>query len=241
MTILAINTTQNVNINFTTASVGERLVAYILDAIILFCYYFLVSILVNQFFQFDDQWSYIGLMMFLMLPMMFYTLIFESLMNGQTPGKRVMKIKVVKIDGFEAGFTDYISRWLMRLIDITFTSGVAAVISIVLSERNQRLGDMVAGTAVISLKQRTGLYNTIQVDLHESYVPIFPAAQFLSDKDATIIKSNFETAYRDGNYDLFYKLRVKIEDVLHIQKGNMSDLEFINVILKDFNYFTGKL
>lgn len=240
MTILAINTTQNVNIHFTTASVGERLVAYILDAGILFCYYFLVNIFVSRFFQFDDQWSYIGLLMFLMLPMMFYTLIFESLMNGQTPGKRVMKIKVVKIDGFEAGFTDYVSRWLMRLIDITITSGVAAVISIIISGRSQRLGDMVAGTAVISLKQRTGLYNTIQMDLQESYIPTFPAAQFLSDKDATIIKSNFEIAYRDGNYDLFYKLRVKIEEVLQIRKGNMSDLEFIHVILKDFNYFTGK-
>ncbi len=62
-------------------------------------------------------------------------------MEGQTPGKKLMKIRVVKIDGYQAGFGDYMIRWVFRLIDVSF-AGVVGLISMIVSKNNQRLGDI---------------------------------------------------------------------------------------------------
>lgn len=238
MTNLAINTSQNVNIDFATASVGERILAFIIDFAILFAYYIVMAMFVSMI-DFADYWSQAGFIGTLMLPMMFYTLILENFLGGQTLGKKVVKIKVVKIDGFEAGFQDYFVRWVLRLIDIFASTGAVAIVSTVMSSKTQRLGDMAAGTAVISLKTKTNINQTILMRLEDAYEARFVEAQFLSDNDARIIKKNFEIAYKDANYELMKQLSMKITDVLKIEKGNMSDIEFITTILKDFNFYTG--
>lgn len=240
MTNIAINTTQNVNIQFTAASIGERILAFVLDYVVKISYVIVVFYLFSPLLNRVDYWGAAGLVSIILLPVMFYTLLSETFMNGQTLGKKVMNIKVVKLEGFEANFTDYVSRWLFNLIDILISSGAVATISIIISNNNQRLGDMVAGTTVISLKKRIGINQTILQEVQVDYIPIFPAAQFLSDKDASIIKNNFDTALQNGNYELLTKLREKLEEVLKTEKGNRGDIEFIETVLKDFNYYTGK-
>ena len=71
-----------------------------------------------------DQWSIIAIISVIGLPVMFYSLIQESLWEGQTIGKKLMKVKVIKLDGYQAGFGDYLIRWLFRLIDISVGNGV---------------------------------------------------------------------------------------------------------------------
>ena len=119
MSEIQVNTTQNVKIAYAAAGVGERLVAYIIDILIKWGYLMAVSYLFGAF-ENMDQWSQIALNTLLSLPVIFYTLVLELLLNGQTLGKKVMKIKVVKIDGYQASVTDYVIRWFFRIIDIFF-------------------------------------------------------------------------------------------------------------------------
>ena len=104
MSELSINTTQNVKINFTAASVGERLGAFVLDMIIKIAYlivigYFVFYLLgLSEILDSLDQWSRVAVIMLFFLPYAFYTITLESLLEGQTFGKRIVKIKVVKID-----------------------------------------------------------------------------------------------------------------------------------------------
>src|SRR5690606_34099611 len=105
-----------------------------------------------------------------------------SLMEGQTPGKKLMKIKVVKIDGYQASFADYMIRWVFRIVDVSF-AGVVGLISMIVSKNNQRLGDIASGTAVISLKNNINISHTILENIHENYVPSFPQVIALSDND----------------------------------------------------------
>jgi uncharacterized RDD family membrane protein YckC len=102
---IAINTTQNVELNFNLASIGQRFLAQLIDFVIKSAYYLVVFLMAERIFNFDemDQWSVIGIFSVLMLPMMFYTLFFESLFEGQTLGKKALRIKVLKIDGYQAG------------------------------------------------------------------------------------------------------------------------------------------
>ena len=102
----------------------------------------------------------------------------ESLMEGQTFGKKAMKIKVVKIDGFQAGFGDYLIRWFFRLVDVFSNSGVVGLISMIVSKNNQRLGGIGSGTAVISLKNRVNISHTILESLKQDYLPVFPPVSY---------------------------------------------------------------
>ena len=117
MSELQINTTQNVKIKFEAAVVGERLLAFIIDTAIKIGY----LLLLNQIFDvFEnmDEWSQIGINTLLSFPVIFYTLVLEVLLEGQTVGKRIMKIKVVKIDGYQASLSDYVLRWFFRIVDV---------------------------------------------------------------------------------------------------------------------------
>ena len=185
-----------------------------------------------------DSWSSGAIMIILYSPVIFYTLVFESLWEGQTIGKKIMKMKVIKIDGYQAGFGDYLIRWLFRLIEVMIGNGVIGLLVIIFNKRNQRIGDMAAGTAVISLKSNININHTILEDLNEDYVPTYPLVIKLSDNDARIIKETFEVAVKTRDYGTLIKLREKIINVTGIKNQSGNDQDFIRTFLKDYNYYT---
>lgn len=247
MAELQINTTQNVNISFTAASVGERILAYIIDMLIKVAYAVVVYQILFRLLAFDrllsgmDQWSQIAVVLIFFLPFIFYTLLFESMLEGQTPGKRLLKIKVVKIDGYQASFPDYLIRWFLRIVDINMLSGIIAIISIVASEKSQRLGDMTAGTSVISLKNKVTIDHTILENLQEGYQPVYRSVIRLSDNDARIIKETFLSAKKSRDRLVMLKLKTKIEEVIQVKAVEPDVNSFIDRVLKDYNYFTQKM
>lgn len=243
MTQLSINTTQNVNINFTAASVGDRILGQLLDSLVKIAYgitvYFIVQIFsLENLFDGLDQWSIIAIISVIGLPVMFYSLIQESLWEGQTLGKKLMKMKVIKLDGYQAGFGDYLIRWLFRLIEISIGNGVIGLIAIVSSSKNQRLGDMAAGTAIISLKNNININHTIIQDINSDYLPIYPLVIKLSDNDVRIVKETFETAVLQKDFVTLSKLANKISTVTGIKNTSGTDTDFIRVVLKDYNFYT---
>lgn len=247
MSELSINTTQNVNINFTVASVGHRILAYLLDLVVKVAYVIVVFYLffyllgLNNFIEGMDNWSRLSIIILFYFPVIFYTLILESLLEGQTLGKKLLKIKVVKIDGYQASFGDYLMRWIFRIVDVNFSGGVVGLISIIVSDKSQRLGDMTAGTSVITLKNNININHTILEEIDTDYVPTYPLVIKLSDNDARIIKETFHTARHNRDYQVIYKLRSKVEQVTGIKNQSGNDEDFIKTILKDYNFYTQKM
>lgn len=243
MSEIQINTTQNVNINFTLASVGERVVAHIIDLVIKAAYagiviWVLSSMYNNSGFMQDwDDWSIISVYVLMLFPAIFFTLILESLLEGQTIGKKAMKIRVVKIDGYQASFVDYLIRWFFRIIDLNMLSGFIALIAVIVSEKGQRLGDMTAGTAVISLKNKVLISHTILEEIGDDYKPLYPSVILLSDNDMRIIKETFLIAKKGKDYDTLNKLRAKVEQVIET-KSDQQTIPFIDIIIKDYNFYT---
>ncbi|WP_243471368.1 RDD family protein [Winogradskyella sp. MH6] len=244
MVELQINTTQNVNINFVAASVGERILAYLIDLIIKLAYivvtYQVVFKLIgiDDFLRGMDYWSIIAVIVSFYLPVVFYSLVFETFLEGQTIGKRIMKIKVVKIDGYQASIYDYMVRWFFRIVDLNIASGVVALITIATSKKSQRLGDMTAGTSVITLKNNVNISHTILEDLEDDYEPSYPNVIKLSDNDARIIKETYTRAKASRDFETLSKLRQKVMEVIELKECNQNDIQFIDTVLKDYNYYT---
>lgn len=245
---IAINTSQNVNVNFTLASPGERILSFFIDLFIKGVYVFILFWLMRSFLDYSDftqgwdNWSVGAFVLIITFPIHIYTLVLESIMEGQTFGKKLLKIKVVKIDGYQAGFSDYLMRWIFRLVDVYTNSGMVAVVTMLISKNHQRLGDIATGTAVISLKNNVNISHTILEQLKEDYVPTFPQVILLSDNDVRIIKENFQKALKSDDRQIINRLTLRILEILKLEADSIqfTQRQFINIVIKDYNFYTGK-
>ena len=248
MSQIDINTSQNVNISFKLAGIGERIVAFVIDMVIKVMIFLILIYILTNIFGLEnylsnlDPWAAAAIVSLLTLPVQIYTLVLESLMEGQTFGKKIMKIKVVKIDGYQANFGDYLMRWVSRLPDIWLTSGIAGVVAMIVSKNNQRLGDLATGTAVISLKNSVNISHTILENLKTDYIPRFPQVVGLNDNDVRIIKENYHRAVAVDDKQIITKLSDKIKETLNLQfdPAEFSERKFIDKVIKDYNFYTGK-
>lgn len=242
MANLAINTTQNVNLDYKIASIGERILAFLIDIFLFILYFFILGIIISYVWtSFDmDQWSMISIESLLLLPVMFYSLYMHLLFDGRTIGKMILKIKVVKIDGTPVHWSNYLVRWMLRLVDIWIFSASVGVLSMILSDRKQRVGDAAAGTVVINTQRKVAISHTILEELQEDYKPTFTNVTQLTDKDIRLIKETYQIAARSNDYKTLNLLRKKIEDVLQTS-SEQYDKEFIKTILKDYNYYTQQM
>ncbi len=249
MAEIQITTTQNVTIAFTAAEVGERILAYIIDLIIKIAYVGIIITILGGISsnggigiedRFDsDPWSIMAIIIILGAPVIFYTIVSESLMSGQTLGKKIAKIQVVKIDGYRASFLDFFIRWVMRFIDINIFSGIVALVSIGNSKNHQRLGGMASGTGVITLKNKINISHTILQEVSDDYKPTYLSVIKLSDNDMRIIKENFIRARKSQDFKTILTIKQKIIDVIQEEpKEDVTAENFIRCILKDYNYFT---
>lgn len=246
MSKLYITTTQNVPLFFTPASVGERILAAFIDMLIKYSYLVIVYLIffmgVNIFDILQEKnWGVMVIMFIIALPIIFYSFACESLMEGQTFGKKITNIRVVKIDGYQAGFFDFFLRWIFRLIDIEMMY-LPGLISMMSTRHSQRLGDLAAGTAVITEKSKYNISHTILMDVEDTYKPYFSQNQILmfSDNDIRIIKENANIALKQNNTVLMNRLTKKMEDVMNVKNTFSSQRDFIATLIKDYNHFTGK-
>lgn len=238
---LQINTTQNVNLDYKIVSIGERIVAFLIDGLILYMYAYLVSVLSNAIgYIYEDTWTQRGLAALIFLPAMFYSLLMHSIFNGRTVGKMLLKMRVVRLDGTPVHWSNYLVRWMLRLVDIWIFLGSIGILSILFSERRQRVGDAAAGTVVISTKNKTKVSHTILEEVHEEYVPQFTNVTLLTDKDVRLIKDTFRIARKSNDFKTLTALRVKVESILNTN-STLYDVQFLDTVLKDYNYYTQNL
>lgn len=234
-----IETAQNIRIRQNAATVSDRILAFLIDIFII-AGYGIVAMLIFNALGYKPSKSLIVVYVLFGLPIFLYNLLFEVLMNGQSPGKYFLHIRVTKIDGSKPTFGSYLIRWMLRLVDISMASGSVALLTILLNGKGQRLGDLAAGTTVISEKKQITINDTLNVDLKENYTPTFPQVTLLTDNDIQTIKSLFISAKRKGNYATINALSKKVIELTDI-KTNLKPVDFIDTIIKDYNYYTQEM
>lgn len=232
-----IQTTQNVDIEYEIASIGDRIGAALIDTLIRFGYIVAAVLIFAALADtLSDGFSTIFGILFY-LPIFFYDALCETLLDGQTFGKKALKIKVVKMDGTQPGVGSYLLRWLVGLLE---KNGMAAIgiVAILVNGKGQRLGDMAAGTTVIKVKPEVTLDHTIFAALEEEYHPTFTQVARLSDNDIAIIQEVLNSPEQSGNPVVVGKLVSRVKQVLEVEP-QMPPVQFLRTVVKDYNYYTG--
>lgn len=227
-------TGQYVHIAQTPVSIGARMLAYIIDIAILGFYLLGMSILIDLL---NVQVGEAGYFFGLFLPVFFYSFLMEVLNNGQSLGKMVMKIKVVKKDGSTPTLGDYFMRWLLQIIDVGLT---IAPISILVTKDKQRIGDLAAGTMVIQLHN----YRKLQVSLDEfsylerNYTPVYKQAEDLTLNQIDVIQRTLNSDYTEERSYRIEKLSTKVHQALNIPYDNTAHEKFLYTIIRDYQHFS---
>jgi len=187
---LIVETPERVELHFILASVGNRFLAAALDHIIQVV--LLVAIILS--FAGVEGWSYFSSLGVWAAAIMIlaaftiywgYFVFFETLWSGQTPGKRAMKLRVIREDGRPVRFFEVFVRNLLRLfVDFMPPPSYAiGVVSIVFSSQSKRIGDFVAGTVVI--KERSSEAPSL-----EEIVKVFEAESARASVAGPVIKTD---------------------------------------------------
>lgn len=152
---IGIETPENIEIDYELAGPGTRMAAFMFDyfilSVVLGSVSYVLAMLAEAMGILSDRLSFIYVIIILVLYFLGgYFILFEILMNGQTPGKRIMKIRVRMSDGTPVTVQATIARNLFRLIDCQFPFQYAiGSLSLVFTQKTQRPGDLVAATIVV--------------------------------------------------------------------------------------------
>lgn len=228
---ISIQTTQNVRIEYVLAGIGDRILAYIIDIVIIAAY----AVTLGLLFAAADVEPSLTVVILLALPAFLYHLLCEALLDGQSVGKRQMKIKVVKLDGSSPGLGAYLMRWILRLVDLNIFGGGVAVLCIAITTRDQRLGDLAAGTTVVKVK---GQETTPVFGVEDHYQPTYSEVTRLTDADIDTIQRVIKAHRDSGNTEPVQRTAQKLEETLDV-RSDLRPLQFLFTVVRDYQYYTG--
>ena len=153
---LTIETPEQTDLEFALAGIGSRFLALAFDTlvqvvagIVVFFGAWLVGLYAATLFAPSSLWIFALVLLFFFALYFGYFAIFEAIWNGTTPGKRIVRIRVIKDSGRPITPAESVARNLLRIIDQLPGFYGVGIVSALLNSRNKRLGDFVAGTVVV--------------------------------------------------------------------------------------------
>lgn len=239
---IEIKTAQNVLLEYELASLRDRIIAFLLDLV---CMGIAMSIASLIFFSVFSVYGYMQTVAGIVVSciFIFYSLMFEVFNNGQSLGKKAMRIRVIKTTGEKAIFYDYAGRWIFRMIDIYLSLGAIASMLIASSSKAQRIGDIVSNTAVIKLVPTVNLYlvDILKIQSRETYQPVYMQAKQLAEEDVILIKSTidrFKKYNNDAHVDAVVQLTARVKSILEIKDSTPDDVRFLQTVINDYIVLT---
>lgn len=251
MKTIDITTTQKVTIEYELAGLRDRFLASLIDVMLISAigviFIIIMSAAFNNDFNVDDNAA--GQSNFLLkglIPLfifLFYHFLSELLMDGQSLGKKAVGIKVIKLNGKEATASDYLLRSMFHFIDSLFSLYILGALLVLSTDKNQRLGDLAANTAVIKVKfnLRFRLEDIMKINSLADYEPLYPDVRQFTEHDMLLIKSVVarqrqynNPAHRDAVNVLVRDLMLKL-DIIETPKDK---IHFLKTLIRDYIVLT---
>jgi len=237
---LYIDTPEQVELQFAVAGIGSRFVAVLLDHLLQLGFLIVETLLLALFstlfptldrtLDTAGKWTFAILIFSNFCVIWGYFALFEAYWHGQTPGKRVMKLRVIKDSGRQITFFEALARNLLRIIDYLPSLYVAGVITMLCNKQNKRLGDLAAGTLVVHeqrdeqplLPQRNAFLPTRETEWKD---PVAAPSMFAADAiaklkpaDLMVIDTFFARAL-DLNMDVRAAMALRIAQQMVAKMG----------------------
>ncbi len=249
---LIIETPEKILFSYNIAEIGARTAAYLLDSLfqllILIAFFLFggLSLFSSDAFDKDQLLFYLAIIYILLFLFQWgYFVLFETVMNGKTPGKKICHLRVIRFDGDRLDFQSLVIRNLLRAADsipfpyFNFLGGLITIIN----KQNRRLGDLAAGTIVVSdsLFQLKEPY--FKTDLKNSEGKLFSRPDEksrLSEKDLYILRRLINERSTMSNDSELRTAKLIVEklkkkyDLSHVE--NKNDFDIIEEIYKAHTY-----
>ncbi|MBO4723503.1 MAG: RDD family protein [Muribaculaceae bacterium] len=242
MANVKITTGQYVTIEQKVASVSDRVYAQMLDCLFMWVYLLIVTLIMSFVMSFGYSRNAFTLYIVLLILIAFYHPFFEYFFNGASPGKKILKLKVVHKDGSSPTLGSYLMRWIMFLVECMMLPGIG-LICILFNKNCQRLGDMMAGTVVI----KTNSHNIYSIDLehfgfvNNNYVPCYQESAKLSLRQVDVIRN---TLMLNNSNRAYYinELSKKVMSFLNIPPLiNNNNEMLLRTVLNDYSYYSSRI
>lgn len=243
---LTIDTPEQIQLEFPLAGIGSRFLAVFVDTLLQAVIYtagivviattapYLKYLPETYFRRLSPNWAAALIIFFLFAVYWGYFAFFEIIWRGQTPGKRLAKIRVIKESGRPINAYEAIARNLMRAVDYLPGMYITGLVTMMISPQNRRLGDYVAGSVVVHDK------------LPELIRPDWSSAPRVASTDRSISKISPEElvlieTFLQRRWDLdpavrqdtAYKIAMRITAKTGIQRAQeQSNDDFLEMIAK---------
>lgn len=230
-----VHTSQHVTLEYQPASVGDRMLATLVDYGVFLGWGLIIGVLSSG----ARQSSFISPMLiglFFLGPIVFYDLLCEYLLNGQSVGKIALNIRVVMLDGSQPGLGAYLLRWVLRIVESgAVLFGIVPIIVVAINGKGQRLGDIAAGTTVVKLKPAVSLNDVLTQPTQENYQVLFPDVRLLTDHDISVVRD----VLRRGDVWAVSQAAERIREVTGITT-TLGNHAFLHQIVTDYQFITSQ-
>jgi len=190
-TTATIETPERVRFQYRIAGPGPRAMAWMVDVAVQLVFVLalvLVSSLVTMLTGLQGAGTGLVLLGLFVLQWL-YGAILETAFGGQTPGKRVFNLRVVRADGSPAGVQNFMLRNLLRAVDFLPALFGIGVLTMLIDRRMRRIGDLVGGTMVV-LEQDSKMFGSVSIEppVTEEERQSMPVRVDLSNEEVRVIE-----------------------------------------------------
>ena len=239
---LSIDTPEQVALDFSLASIGSRFLALAVDSLIqggVFAVIFLLAALATfisgRSIDTVGDWAMAIVILAWFLINQGYFALFEAIWNGQTPGKRVVGLRVISVTGRPISVFEAILRNVVRIADQMPGIYAIGMISVFVTERNQRLGDLAAGTVVVHERPVEPEDRAEIHDETEAAVTSHGAAK-LTGEEISVLELFLRRRSQLGNYErlrVARQLAARLRDRLGIT-AEMPHEQLIEEVMAEY-------
>lgn len=259
MSIITITTPFNIDLEFKAAPFHRRMFAWFIDFVVLCAYNYLLYYFLIDSLDVSTEAKYVLATLFTAIPSYLYPLLMEQFLNGQSFGKRAMGLKVISMDGNEPTLGQYLLRWVLGIGNLVLFMLPYAllyypfavvfllifylpdVLSIAVTSKGTRLGDMAANTVLIDSRRLTQIEDTIYLEIEDTqYKVVFPEVMKLTDRDINGIRNLLDAKNQNKDtYIYMAKIAQRIKEVLNLNTA-LDPESLMKQLLKDYNHLTRK-
>lgn len=226
---IKINTPENTQLEFELAGIGNRFLAFLIDNLIIFLFIFIIYLIMGIIYLiFSDTILesigefFLALILFGVFFLTFngFFILFEFFWNGQTPGKRLLNIRVIRENGQPVGFIEVFIRNIFRIVDY-----MVGPYFVLFSKKEKRIGDYLTRTIIVKEKELSA--PLADFDEATEIKETIPNISRLTPQDFSMLGSFF---HRYEDFDTEAKETLLNEFCsLYIQKLSLDELSQILV------------